>query len=57
MLTIAIEKYRTTGSVETTRIGLENTDSVECSLPQAEKAAEIAQDRVDGETVSTEEVS
>lgn len=57
MIEIAIEKYRTTGSVDTARIGLENKDSVECSLPQAKRAAEIAQDRVDGETVSTEEVS
>lgn len=58
MIEVAVEKYRVTGSVETTRVGLENADHVECTLPQAERAAEIAEQRVESdETASTEGVS
>jgi hypothetical protein len=58
MIEVAVEKYRVTGSVETTRVGLENADHLDCTIPQAEQAAEIAEQRVESdETASTEGVS
>jgi hypothetical protein len=55
MIEVAVEKYRVTGSVETTRTGLENADHVECTVAQAEQAAEIAEQRVEsGEAEETD---